>query len=216
LNDAPGSVGAPPRPRRKSDTLWTRDDLERVRARDPLALASFFEAHIDWVYGLVFRLLGSRESAEDVTQEIFYRLHRGIDRLDPGRNVRNWLIAVACNACRDHWRLAATRAAAHTIPIGGIGGESDPYDVAEEIHPDAIVSPADPEEATLRRERERIVQSAIGRLVEDVRVPLVLHEYEGLSHEEIARTLGISSSAARKRYSRALAALARELKGRLQ
>ena len=215
MNDAPGFVDAPSHPRRTSNRAapWTRDALERVRARDPQALASFFEAHVDWIYGLVFRLLGRRESAEDVSQEIFYRVHRGIDHLDPGRDVNRWLVAIACNACRDHWKSAATRAAAHAVPIDGAYSESGSD--AGFAGADIASRPDDPEEAILRREREHIVQSAIGRIAEDLRVPLVLHDYEGLSHQQIAQTLGISHAAARKRYSRALSALAVELRGRL-
>jgi RNA polymerase sigma-70 factor (ECF subfamily) len=69
----------------------------------------------------------------------------------------------------------------------------------------------DPEEDALRSERERLVQRALARLPEALRLPVVLHDFQGLPHAEIATLLGIDHAAARKRYSRALTALAAEL-----
>jgi RNA polymerase sigma-70 factor (ECF subfamily) len=59
------------------------------------------------------------------------------------------------------------------------------------------------------------VQQALMELPEALRAPVVLHDYQGLSHESIASVLGIRHDAARKRYSRALAALAGKLRERL-
>ena len=70
----------------------------------------------------------------------------------------------------------------------------------------------DPEEDALSAERERLVQHALSRLPESLRVPIVLHDVQGLGHAEIAHLLGIDHAAARKRYSRALAALAAALR----
>ncbi len=54
---------------------------------------------------------------------------------------------------------------------------------------------------------------ALAELPEPLRTPVVLHDYQGLSHQEIAEVLGIEHAAARKRYSRALTALGERLKG---
>ena len=67
----------------------------------------------------------------------------------------------------------------------------------------------------MQGERERAVQEAIHDLPEQLRVAILLHDYEGLGHEEIANMTGITHSAARKRYSRGLSELARKLRSRL-
>jgi RNA polymerase sigma-70 factor, ECF subfamily len=78
---------------------------------------------------------------------------------------------------------------------------------------ESLPSPeATPEEAALRRERARLVQEAILDLPEDLRAVVVLHDYQGLGHEEIAGMTGTTHAATRKRYSRALARLAEALK----
>src|SRR5439155_594675 len=112
---APPPAGASPASLRTGDAP-DRAELERVRARDPEALESFFERYFDRVYGLVFRLLGDRTLAEDMTQEVFLKVHRAAHQLDPGRDPAPWIMTIAHNACRDLWRSNAwklARRAAH-------------------------------------------------------------------------------------------------------
>lgn len=177
-----------------------REVLLGVQAREPEALATFFEAYFDRVFGLVYRLLGNRPGAEDVTQEVFYKVHRAAHRLDPDRDPMPWLAAIAHNACRDHWRSGAYR----------LGRRSASID--EPVVQSSLAAASDPEREALASERERLVQAAISELPEMLRVPVVLHDYQGLSHEDVARILGIRHDAARKRYSRALTALGKRLR----
>ena len=73
----------------------------------------------------------------------------------------------------------------------------------------------DPERALLGAERERLVREAIADLPEPLRAVVLLYDYQGLNHQEIARVLNVNHAAARKRYSRALAALGKRLKEKL-
>jgi len=179
--------------------------LEGVRRREPRALEAFFEAYFDRVFGLVYRLLGHRAGAEDVTQEVFYKVHRAAERLDIERDPMPWLAAIAHNACRDYWRSSAYR----------LGRRSASLE-AEPMLQGTLAAPGDPEREALAAERERLVRQALLELPEEVRSPIVLHDYQGLSHEEIAGMLGIRHDAARKRYSRALAALATRLREKME
>jgi RNA polymerase sigma-70 factor (ECF subfamily) len=186
-----GPAGGASRP------VLTREQLEAVRRREPEALSAFFERYFDQVFGLIYRLLGERAAAEDVTQDVFLKVHRAADRLDASRDPAPWLTTIAYNACRDLWRSGAHRMARR----------SDPVDDDPELGVRLTRGTNDPEDDALRVEREHLVQGAIGRLPEMLRVPVVLHDYQGLSHQEIAAVLGIHHAAARKRYSRALTAL---------
>src|SRR5262249_16822328 len=171
--------------------------LEGVRARDPRALEAFFTHYFHRVYGLVFRLVGTRPEAEDLTQEVFLKVYRALHTLDPRRDPEPWLVAIACNVCRDYWRSAAYRLRLRSAPLdftveaGGV-----------------LVERGDPQTKLIRREQEERVQAAIDRLPSPYRLAVVLYDYQGLSHEEIAALTGVSHAAARKRYSRALSALA--------
>ncbi len=183
-----------------------RAELERVRARDPEALAAFFERYFDRVYGTCYRLLGDRTLAEDMTQDVFLKVHRAAHQLDPARDPGPWLTTIAHNACRDLWRSNAWKLTRRSASLDG-----DSAVAATLPHP-----ARDPERDHLAREREQLVQKALLQLPEPLRVAIVLHDYEGLGHEEIAAATGIHHAAARKRYSRALAALGRLLEESLR
>jgi RNA polymerase sigma-70 factor (ECF subfamily) len=180
----------------------SREQLERVRARDPEALGAFFDRYFDFVFGFVLRLLGDRSAAEDVTQDVFYKIHRAADQLDAGRDPRAWVIAIARNACRDRWRSGAYRMARRSASI-----EDDPVTAGR-----LTSGTNDPERDVLVAERERLVRDAVARLPDPLREAVLLHDWAGLSHQDIAAMTGVEHAAARKRYSRALAALGRLLK----
>jgi RNA polymerase sigma-70 factor (ECF subfamily) len=175
--------------------------LERVRRREPDALEEFFERYFDRVYALVFRMLGHRTPAEDAAADVVAKALRAIDRLDPLRDPWPWLVSIATNACRDLWRSGAHRMARQALDV------DDPA-----VRATLTAGRNDPEADLEQGERERHVQVALLDLPEDLRTSVLLYDYAGLSHEAIAEQLGITHDAARKRHSRALAALGKRLK----
>jgi len=183
-----------------------REVLERVRARDPQALGAFFERYVDQVYALVYRLLGDRVAAEDVTQEVFLKVHRAAPQLDTSRDPGPWLTTIATNTCRDLWRSGAHRMGRRSESLEDDGGLAERLTRGQD----------EPEKNAIAHERETLVQEAIARLPEPLRLAVVLHDYEGLDHLEVAKLTGLGHAAARKRYSRALQALGQLLKERLK
>jgi RNA polymerase sigma-70 factor (ECF subfamily) len=168
---------------------------------DREALAAFFDRHCDWTYSLVLRLVGDRHAAEEVTQDVFFRAHRGLKTFRDGSDMEPWLTSIVFNACRDHWRAQARRARR----FAALDDLSE-SDVA--LRSDA----PDPESQMAARQTSALVQRAIRSLPEDLRVAVVLHDYHGMPHEEIATLTGVSHDATRKRYSRALSRLGNSLK----
>ncbi len=178
--------------------------LERVRTRDPDAMGQFYDRYLGLVFGLAWRLLGDRTRAEDVASEVFLKVHRAADRLDPGRDPAPWLTTITTNVCRDLWRSGAYRMSKRAADI------DDPVAAAG-----LSSGRNDPEADALSAERERIVQQALLELPEPLRTAIVLHDYQDMDHREVAGVLNIAHDAARKRYSRALAALEQKLRGRI-
>ncbi|MCA9752828.1 MAG: sigma-70 family RNA polymerase sigma factor [Gemmatimonadetes bacterium] len=168
-----------------------------MRARDPEALGRFFDRYIDAIHGLAARMLGNPTAAEDVTQEVFLKVHRALDRLDSSRDPWPWLTAITCNACREVWRGRHHKAGERTVPLADLADW-------EKNHP---VSGDSPERDLLGAERAAAVQRAITELPDTLREVVLLHDWKGLSHQEIAEALGATYPAIRKRYSRALQAL---------
>ena len=179
---------------------WAAFDLEelrRAKAGDADALGRFFDHHFDRIFSVVQRFVGNREVAEDITQDIFFKVRRHIARLDLERDPAPWLYTVAVNACRDHQRSSWWRAWRRSVPL----------DSSSELH-ESVGEAGDPERVFAAARAEHRVQAAIQKLPADLRMSLILHDFEGLPHDRIAQVMGISHAAARKRYSRALNALA--------
>ncbi len=180
-----------------------RELLLAVQRGEPEALGAFFDLYFDRIYALAYRLLGQRAQAEDVTQEVCYRVQRAAASIDPDRDPRPWILTATTNACRSHWRSAAHRMERATASLTGPDGLGrDPVDPAP-----------GPAEQLLARERERAVMRALDEIPPASREVVILRDYQGLDHREIASILRISHEAARKRYSRALQELGERLKG---
>lgn len=185
----------------RADEWVGRDVLEGVTRRDPDALARFFDAAFPYVYNLALRLTGDQHAAEDVAQEVFLKVHRAADRLDPARHPRPWITTITYNAVRDVARRRSTRP---ETPI-------DAADIGER-------SPAagNPEDDLVRREREQLLDRALGELDTESRAVVILHDFGGHSHEEIAGIIDASHAAVRKRYSRALQRMAEIIRGLME
>ncbi len=181
-----------------------RATLEGVRAREPAALGKLFDAYFGSVFALVHRLLGDRTLAEDATSEVFFKVQRAAHSIDPNRDPAPWLMTIATNVCRDLWRSGAYRMRQRSRSV-----EDDPV-VANTLRS----ATEEPPKALETAERQLAVREALLELSESHRVAILLHEYEGLSHQEVAERTGIEHAAARKRYSRALSALAELLKAK--
>jgi len=167
-------------------------------------LGQFYERYVDLVFGLAWRMLGERVLAEDAASDVFLKVHRAADRLDPMRDPAPWLVTITTNVCRDLWRSGAYRMSRRAADV------DDPASAA-------VLSTGrnDPEQDALGSERERLVQAALLELPEPLRTAIVLHDYQGLDHRQVAEVLHIAHDAARKRYSQALTALEQQLRGRL-
>ncbi len=186
-------------PANNSDEAWVDPRiLEGVRRRDPKALGVFFDAAFPYVYNLAFRLMGNKETAEDVTQDVFVKVYQAADRLQSDRNPKPWLTTITYNTCRDAARRAAVRPEApeDAATIGERLGDS-----------------SDPEEVLLRKEREQLTERALLELDEESRAVIILHDFCDTSHEDIAEIMGLSHAAVRKRYSRTLKRMAEIIKG---
>jgi len=174
----------------------------RVQSREPAALEEFFDRYFPRIYGLTQRMLGDPTAAQDVTQDIFFKIHRAADRIDPERDPGPWLTAIACNTCRKYWRSKAYR----------MERRSDSFEDTPGLDQRLPSDVPGPEEVVVAEESAERVQQAIATLPESLRESILLHAYQGIGHEQIAEMMGVSHAAARKRYSRALAELGKALK----
>jgi RNA polymerase sigma-70 factor (ECF subfamily) len=164
-----------------------RSLLERIRGGDAGGAEELFERYAPALLKFADRMLSNRESAEEVTQEVFVKVISRAHQYDGRAAVSSWLFAIAANACRDK-RRRDRRAA--VVPL----------DAVAEL-------PARGEGAEARmagRERRAAVRRALEGLSDEQREALVLARYHGLPYSEIARVLGISVGAVKTRIFRAV------------
>lgn len=157
---------------------------------DPLRFNEVLERLGSRVYSLARYALGSPQDAEDVTQEVFIRLWENWAHVDPER-VEGWLIRVTSNACVDFRRRRTARPEARSsrAPIRAL-----------DDCPGAATDPSTAAESSELRSR---VADAIARLREPFRSILILREIEGLSYDEISKSLNISMSSVKINLHRA-------------
>jgi RNA polymerase sigma-70 factor (ECF subfamily) len=174
--------------------------VERWRAGDEGAFETLVRRHERRVFGVVLRMLGSREEAEDVAQEVFLNLHRSGHRFRKEARFSTFVYRVAVNAALNRRRsLGRRRARLEGLIRRQAAGDDLPY------------APRGPEESVAGGELRAQLQRAILELGEALRAPLVLHDVEGLAYAEIANILGLAEGTVKSRIHRARRALRRQL-----
>jgi RNA polymerase sigma-70 factor, ECF subfamily len=138
------------------------------------------------VMTLAARLLGSRDDARDVAQEVFLRAFKYLHRADPQKALEPWLLRIAVNVCRDLVRRRVRRQ--KTFVDGGL---AEPIDRS-----------SDPCAGLERKQQRVFLQKALDRLPEKERLAIVLRDIEGLSTADVAAILRSSETTVRSQVSR--------------
>lgn len=142
--------------------------LERTAQGDTGAFEALFYRHYDRVYGLLFRLVGNRQEAEDLTQEVFLKLYRHHFASGREHNVSAWLYRVATN-----------------MGYNAIRGRRRRWQRNNVLVPDPSDQPATPAETVARQETRATVRAALAQLAPRDSQLLLLRQM-GLSYAELA------------------------------
>lgn len=158
-----------------------RDDLaliEAISAGDSQALEAIYDRYAAVVYRMALRMLQSHEQAEDVVQEVFWRVWRRSASFEPGRGrVAQWLFGIAHNLCIDELR----RLRARPTPVY----EDGEHPVIQQLIDEQTNVPAE----AWRTERRRVIVDALRHLPQVQREVIELAYFGGMSHQEIANRL---------------------------
>lgn len=147
------------------------------------------ELHRRAVYQLCYRFVGNHEDASDLSQEVFIRAFRGLDRFRGDSSLGTWLYRIAVNVSLN--KVSAKQP------------QTEPIDARPHIDSRAV----DPSSELLRGERAAQVRAAIACLPKKQRATVILRIYHEPSHEEIAGILGSSVGAVKTNFFHALAKL---------
>ena len=177
-----------------------RELVARWQAGDESAFEELVRIHERRVFGMLYRMMGTREEAEDVAQETFLSLHRHGRSFRSEARFSTFVYRVAANAALNRRRsLGRSRTRVQRLEQRQAAGDDLPS------------APRGPEDATEGAEMTAQVQKALQRLAPAMRMPLVMYEMEGLSYGEIAVCLDVAEGTVKSRIHRARQMLRREL-----
>ena len=169
--------------------------MQRLVAGQESALNELMERHGQRLFHFLIRALQNEAEAEDLAEETFVRLYQSRHRYDPRKKFSTWLYAIASNLARDRirWRKRHPNVSLESEIVSEGTAFAD-------ILPDDYNTPAQQLE---EKERDFAVRRAIALLPEELRLPLLLAEYEEKRHAEIAVILDCSIKAVETRIYRA-------------
>jgi len=168
---------------------------------DPNQFEPFLLAYQDMVFTTALRLLGNEAEAEDVSQEVFLKAWSHFPSISGSPSAGGWLKTVTRNLCLNHLQRHRARWTAFSdLP----GPEGDPLPVEIPTAETQILT-------MLSEEQRRILETALERLPDHQRVPLVLYHFEDLDYADIAGELGVSVAKVKTDIFRGREALRKKL-----
>ena len=181
--------------------------LARLQAGDERALAELADAYRTKIYQLAFRYLRSREDAEEVTQDVLFKVYRKVGEFRGDAALSSWIYRITFNAAMSRLRTAQyqrtqaeeRREAANETPSGDVlpADVADWSDLADE--------------RVLRSQLRQRVMRAILALPAIYRAPVMLRDIQGMSTEEASAMLKVKDQTLKSRLHRGRLILRKQL-----
>jgi RNA polymerase sigma-70 factor (ECF subfamily) len=170
----------------------------QVRDGDAAAFTELVLRYQNRLLTVLEHLVGSREQAEDLAQDVFVRVFKARERYAPEAKFSTWLFTIANNVASNALRSRSRRREVG-VPEGN-GADSAPLAL------DQLAKAASgfmPTRALDKAEQAEMVRNAVAALSERQRMALLLAKFEGMSYQDIAQTMGLSVQAIKSLLSRA-------------
>jgi RNA polymerase sigma-70 factor (ECF subfamily) len=151
------------------------------------------------IFNMAYQFCGSREEAEDRTQDVFLKLHGALPKYDFDKNFTAWLLTLAKNHLIDEYRRTKWEKTQRD--------EFDDRVLAQPVHDG-------PETSLVDKETKALVWEGLNRLSADMRMVIILRDLQGNSYEEVAETLHLPLGTVKSRVNRARIQLAEVLKAK--
>jgi RNA polymerase sigma-70 factor (ECF subfamily) len=146
--------------------------IERCRSGDDTAFSELVDRYKDLVYGLIYRMIHDRSAVDDLAQDVFLKVHRGLPYFRGEARLSTWIFRIVQNVCVQHRGRARTDMAPDSgRPAGRETGSADPAFAEIEI-------------------RDRL-QAAMEQLPPNYRMLIAAHYLRGVQYEALAEALGI-------------------------
>lgn len=179
------------------------DLVARARARDMLAYDELIRRYQRKIYQLVYNMTSNREDAEDLTQDVFVKAYSALEHFKGDSSFYTWVYRIAVNRTINYLKKRKRNAALSL----------DDMDQAVERDPDYVElrSRESPVRDATLSELQKKLNEALQTLSEKHRTVVVLHDIQGIQHDEIGRMLGCSEGTVRSRLFYARQELQKQL-----
>jgi len=168
--------------------------IQRCAAGDETAFAEVVAEHQRMVVQLAMNLLGDRDEALDLSQDVFIRVFRTIGQFRGQSALRTWIYRIAVNQARNRHRFWRRRRRSDQVSLDAHVEAHGDFQCGAEVGPDRILA---------QKELAARLQGALDALPFDQRTAIVLREVDGLSYDEIAFSLGVAVGTVKSRLTRA-------------
>jgi len=178
-----------------------------VKAGDEQSFELLLQRYRTPLVNFIFRMVRSREQAEDLAQEVFIRVYRAREEYVPSAKFTTWLFRIATNlalnSLRDHRHQKLEMSIDAPLSTDAENGDERTFEIAEK-RPTI-------EQELVEQARKQMIRHAIEKLPEKQRAAVLLHKYQELDYAEIAKILSCSESALKSLLFRAYESLRVEL-----
>lgn len=182
--------------------------LDALIAGDRAEFARLVDAYSSSIYRLGLRMLGSPQDAEDVLQNTFISALTHLATFEGRSSLSTWLYRIAANEAL--MLIRKRKPEVNIVP----GEDAEGEDSADGLKPTQIVDWSGlPEDELLSGEGKQILDEAIDRLPESLRIVFLLRDVEGLSIKETAEALSLTETNVKTRLLRARMFLREQLSG---
>ena len=165
-----------------------RELITKAGQGDREAFREIYQKASGYVYTLAYRVVNTKHDAEEVTQDVFLKIHRSLGSFRFESSFKTWLYRIAVNTALNHAKKRS-RVTTHEV---------------EEVFEDpATVTQPDAGKRLEAGETEQRLKVLLDQLNPDQRACIVLREIEGLNYQGIANSLGININTVRSRLKRA-------------
>lgn len=184
----------------------TEDLVVRLKEGDDIAFQEVFELYKDLIYNLALNMLADKSEAMDVTQEVFFTLHRKIHQFRGDSSLKTWLYRVALNQAANRNRWWKRRRRRRTISLS----LTRPENGAREL--ELISDGVGPDRQMLSIELCQALREGLDRLTFEQRAAVTLRDVHSLSYQEISSVQGVHVGTVKSRIARGRETLREHLK----
>jgi RNA polymerase sigma-70 factor (ECF subfamily) len=215
-SEAPDEPDDDPDP---SDVRAVRDArdrrlVRRLKQGDERAFQELVHTYQDRIFGLMYRMIGNRQEAEDLAQEVFISVHRGIANYRGEGRFYTWLYRIASNTCKNRIKYLKGRNFHRSDDIDETPAAHTAGSEGPAVHLQSIVPGP---EATIAGARlETAIQREIAALDPEHRLLIVLRDIQGMSYADIRKVTGLQEGTLKSRLHRARLALKERLQPYLE